>query len=53
MKCPACTHTMKHHKQSGRCRRNCDCELAALKEQYKTQRDALAQVRRKAELLER
>jgi hypothetical protein len=42
---------MKHHKQSGRCRRGCGCDLAALKANFKRQRDQLADVRRKAEAL--
>lgn len=49
MKCSACKHTMKHHKQSGRCRKHCECEMAALKADYKRQRDKLVAVRQKAE----
>jgi hypothetical protein len=51
VKCPECPHTLKHHKQSGRCRKGCDCDIAALKANYKRQRDMLADVRRKAEAL--
>lgn len=35
MKCPKCNHTMKHHKQRGRCRKGCDCKQAQLKVERK------------------
>ena len=53
MKCSTCKHTMKHHKQSGRCRKGCQCDLAALKADYKRKRDEVANARREAELLGR
>jgi hypothetical protein len=35
MKYCTCTHTAKHHKQSGRCRKGCDCQAAWVKWQRK------------------
>jgi hypothetical protein len=52
VKCAECKHSMKHHKQSGRCRKSCTCDLAALKAEFKRKRDNLVEVRRKAESLE-
>jgi hypothetical protein len=53
MKCLTCGHTLKHHKQSGRCRKTCRCDIAALKHEFKRKRDALTEVRRKASELAR
>lgn len=30
-----CTHTNKHHKASGRCRKGCDCTRALRKIEHK------------------
>lgn len=30
-----CTHTMKHHKVTGRCRKGCECKAAAIKARVK------------------
>jgi len=30
-----CTHTLKHHKSSGRCRKGCECKAALVKAERK------------------
>lgn len=39
---PDCTHTLKHHKRSGRCRGNCPCDYALQKSERKRRADAHA-----------
>jgi hypothetical protein len=34
-RCVRCGHTVKHHKRSGRCRGNCECDLAWVKARRK------------------
>jgi hypothetical protein len=39
MKPCTCPHTRKKHKQSGRCRKGCDCDFALRKAERKRKRD--------------
>jgi hypothetical protein len=40
MKKCRCGHTFKHHKRSGRCRKECPCEYALKKHEWKRRAEA-------------